>query len=191
MHASLDGLPVAISANTTLELITGPMTAGKSTELTRRVNSFWGIFDVLILNHVLDTRSPSQSIATHNGTIVKANKCETLMSIVDTPNYTKAHVIAIDEAQFFDDLVEFIMHVFRTAVKRLIIAGLNGRFNQSAFLPFDALMPYVTHVSVLQAYCKICNNGTPAPYSKKLVVRQDDFDESGKPKDDAGGMDKY
>ena len=40
-----------------IEIIVGPMFSGKSTELIRRCNNYEAIgFNVLIINHVLDTR---------------------------------------------------------------------------------------------------------------------------------------
>ena len=100
--------------NTRIEIILGCMFSGKSTELIRRCNRYHAIGKtVTLINHALDTRT-DDSIKTHDGSKSVAIKLTKLMDFIHVRDYRQAlydcSVIGIDEAQFFDDLVDDLVH---------------------------------------------------------------------------------
>ena len=115
--------------NTRIEIILGCMFSGKSTELLRRCNRYHAIGKrVSLINHALDTRT-DDSIKTHDGAKSVAIKLNRLMDFINDKTYREtlytSSVIGIDEAQFFDDLVEFVIAIEKLN-KIVIIAGLDG-----------------------------------------------------------------
>jgi len=76
-------------------------------------------------------------------------------------------VVAIDEAQFFTGLREFVQNI-STHVKRIIIAGLDGDFLQRPFGEIFQVLPMADEVIKLHALCMVCKNGTPAPFTKRF-----------------------
>ena len=97
-----------------IEIILGPMFSGKSTELIRRCSRYEAIDKtVQIFNHDIDTRCGSDEISTHSHATSKATKLTKLMDAKLDP---MPDVIGIDEAQFFDDLFEFVQFVERNKV---------------------------------------------------------------------------
>ena len=95
-----------------VELILGPMFAGKSTELVRRLARHERANRrLLVAKYKHDTRySLDPTISTHDkADILSARPCKTLseLSTIEANKYRPADVIGIDEGQFFPDLVEF------------------------------------------------------------------------------------
>jgi thymidine kinase len=80
---------------------------------------------------------------------------------------TKYDVIAIDEAQFFTGLRDFVVNI-SPYVKRIIIAGLDGDFLQRPFGEIFEVLPLASEVLKLHALCMICNDGTLASFTKRL-----------------------
>ena len=115
-----------------LHLIVGCMFSGKTTELIRLINRERSIHrNVLILNSKLDDRYKSDSICSHNQESVRSISLIRLLDLHDG-SYGYANTIIIDEAQFFDDLYDFVMKGLSDN-KRMIVSGLNGDSNQKSF----------------------------------------------------------
>jgi thymidine kinase len=163
-----------------LELIIGNMFSGKSTELIRRINRKKSINKKsIIINYIQDNRYSSNSISTHD--LVKVN-CVKVEKLLDLPeNLLKEYdSIFIDEGQFFQDLYTFVTKFID---KHIVISGLDGDFLQKPFGQILSLIPLCDTVDKLCAYCKICNNGTLAPFTKKITKEIVQID--------IGGSDKY
>ena len=114
-------------SKTRLEVILGCMFSGKSTELIRRTNRYKAIGKkILLINHKNDTRTDS-SVKTHSNIKEDAIKTNKLLPLIDSSNFKDSDVIGIDEAQFFDDLYEFVIEIEKFN-KTIIVAGLDGDF---------------------------------------------------------------
>lgn len=151
-----------------IELIIGPMYSGKSTELMRRCMRYKAVgCNILVINHVIDTRC-NDEIATHNDYKMKAIKVSNLCEIPNNILYSGNHVIAIDEAQFFDDLKDFIIEHENTLKTNVLISGLDGDFKKNKFGQVLDLIPYSNSVTKLNSLCMICCNGTLAPFTKRM-----------------------
>jgi thymidine kinase len=148
-----------------LELIMGCMFSGKSTELIRRLKRYRALDkSILVINSAKDIRSDQQVIQTHDKNTFECVKTDDL-STLGIQNH---QVIAIDEAQFFTGLREFVERSLAKG-KHIIVAGLDGDFEQKKFGELVDLIPLCDDVLKLHALCMKCADGTPAPFTRRLV----------------------
>lgn len=139
------------------------MYSGKTTELMRQCKSLISIDKkVLVINHKCDNRC-KDVVKSHDNYTLKALKVKHLADI-DESVIQDHDVIAIDEAQFFGDLLNFVK-CYET--KNLIIAGLSGDYKRNKFGQILDIIPYADNVQKLSAYCKICKDGTLAHFTKR------------------------
>jgi len=153
-----------------LELIIGNMFSGKSTELIRRINKEKSINKrILIINYLGDNRYSSDSIATHDRLTVKSVKVSKLNDIHNNISIENYDSFFIDEGQFFPDLYTFVINLVDFYNKHVTVAGLDGDSRRHPFGSIIDLIPICDTVDKLTAYCKMCNNGTIAPFSLLLT----------------------
>jgi thymidine kinase len=165
-----------------IEIIMGSMYSGKSTELIRRCRRYECIGNkVKIINHSFDTRCDENSVQTHSNHVHEAYKTDKLLNI-NIDSLQNIDVIGIDEAQFFDDLPQFIDMIERTN-KIIIVAGLDGDFRRQKFGKILDIIPKADCVTKLSALCSYCRNGTLASFTKKTNDSDDIID--------VGASDKY
>lgn len=158
-----------------IELIIGCMYSGKTTEFMRQIMMYKTLNKkIIIITHSSDNRySDSGNISTHNREMMDAIAMTKLFDIVETPAYKEAHVVFIEEAQFFPDLFEFTTMVANKDQKIVVVCGLDGDFQLN---PFEQVVRLITHaesVKKLNALCKRCGDGTPACFSKRIVTSQE------------------
>ncbi|KRH36567.1 hypothetical protein GLYMA_09G011500v4 [Glycine max] len=128
-----------------IHVIVGPMFAGKTTSLLRRIQSeTTNGRNVAIIKSSKDTRYGLDSIVTHDGAELPCWALENLSSFkqkfgIDA--YEKLDVIGIDEAQFFDDLYEFCLQAADHDGKTVIVAGLDGNYLSRLWLDFTLSRP--------------------------------------------------
>ena len=154
---------------TRIEIILGCMFSGKSTELLRRCNRYKAIGkDVLLINHQNDTRTENK-IKTHNNITQEAHKLIHLQDLLNENNdlFQKSDVIGIDEAQFFDDLYDFVVQAEKYN-KIIIISGLDGDFNRKPFGEILMCIPLCDEVVKLTAMDMLAHDGTPAIFTKRI-----------------------
>lgn len=139
-----------------VEVVCGPMFAGKTEELLRRVRrAAIAGRHVVVINHALDTRGGTDRLASHAGLAypsVAAADPAAIEGIV--PDRTD--VVAIDEAQFFGPAL--LRAVMRLADRGLtvIVAGLDVTFDGEPFEPLPSLMALAERVDKLTAICSLC-----------------------------------
>ena len=94
--------------NYKFELITGPMSCGKTEELLRRLRraSIAGK-KIKVFSPALDTRVLADCIESRVGTRKEALKVKTSMDILSYVT-DDDQIIAIDELQFFDSNIVFV-----------------------------------------------------------------------------------
>lgn len=169
--------------NGRLELIIGNMFSGKSTELIRRINKEKSISKkIVVINFIGDNRYSSNSIATHDNTKINSLKLSRLSEI--TPNMINMYEsFFIDEGQFFPDLYTIVKDLVDNHNKHVVVSGLDGDCNRLPFGDMIKLIPIADTVDKLTAYCNKCNNGTIAPFTKRIGANTNVID--------IGGSDKY
>ena len=68
-----------------------------------------------------------------------------------------ADVIAVDEGQFFEDIVEYVDR-WANMGKIVIVSALDGTFKREGFHNILDLVPKSEVVTKLSAVCKMCGN---------------------------------
>ena len=102
-----------------LKLILGCMYSGKTTEILRIVNSLKHINEIpIIIKPKIDDRYSTDKISTHNK---EKYDCITLNNLNEFKNPISSNYIIIEEAQFFKDLLLFIIDQVELRKKMLLL----------------------------------------------------------------------
>ena len=162
------------------ELITGPMSCGKTEELLRRVRRcIIAKKKVVVISPDVDTRAGGDYIESRNGLWLDAVKVKYSVQIMSAVK--DAQIIAIDELQFFDSgIVQVISKLMREG-KKIIGTGLELDFKAEPFGSMPELMCIATKVDKLHAVCMKCGceeatrtqrliDGKPADKNSPLIM---------------------
>lgn len=146
-----------------LQVIAGPMFAGKSEELMRRVRrARLAGLDAEVIVHALDDRHGGGAVASHIGTSIPARTAEDAVTLAGIFAERSRDLVAIDEAQFFGPgLLELVDREVMRGVD-VIVAGLCITYDATPFEPLPALMARADEVVKLTAVCAVC--GADAPF---------------------------
>ena len=169
-----------------LSIILGPMFSGKSSQLLSIIHKYKAInTPMYIITSIHDKRyTKDAKIVNHSLESFPADVAvESLNSICLNEKFLEASVIIIEEAQFYDDLVPFVLECVDVFEKTVIVAGLDGDVHRKPFGKILELIPYCDNITKTKAYCKQCSDGTEAIFTSRreasaLIV-------------DVGGADKY
>ncbi|WP_068673820.1 thymidine kinase [Oceanobacillus sp. Castelsardo] len=150
-----------------VEVICGSMFSGKSEELIRRVRrATYAHLTVQVFKPAIDDRYDETEVVSHNGMSTVARPINRIEEIFEHIN-PNVDIIAIDEAQFFDDaIVEIAEQLAKNGV-RVIAAGLDTDFRGEPFGPMPQLMAISESTTKLNAICPIC--GSPASRTQRLI----------------------
>jgi thymidine kinase len=152
-----------------IDIILGPMFSGKSTELLRRCSRLEAIGkNVLYINHAYDTRTDDY-IQTHSKHRKNATKVFSLNKIPEQL-FQEANVIAIDEAQFFPDLYDFVLKC-ESNYKTVIMSGLDGDSNRKPFGHILECIPLCDSVVKLTSMDMVDRDGTEAIFSRRIIKK--------------------
>ena len=150
-----------------LHLIVGCMFSGKTTELLRIAKRLKSIGQkVALINYAEDTRYSTTDVTTHDkySCDIESHYTDKLDTL-DARNY---QVICVNEAQFFTGLKTFCIDLLKRS-KIIYVSGLDGDFKQQPFGEILELIPMCNTITRLHAFCKICKNGNPAYFTKRLT----------------------
>ena len=158
----------------------GSMFSGKTTELMRRIRRLKSIgMRCVVINHINDSRVDGAFLQTHDGFKLPAIKTSDLL-LMDIRAYD---AVAIDEAQFFPNLLPAVRHMVEHLGKFVLVAGLNADYQRNPFGEISKLICLADDVTFTRAYCSQCSNGTLASFTKRLTHEQDTIS--------VGGAEKY
>ena len=157
-----------------LVVIHGPMFAGKTTEIVRRVAMARGRGErVLVIKPERDTRYAADEVVTHAGERIAAYNARSaadLVALVDDEPATPA-LVAIDEVHFFaSDAIAPIDTLLARGVG-VVVAGCDIDHFGDIFAPFDALIPRADERVHKAGTCARC--GAPSTHSERLVAATD------------------
>ena len=156
-----------------LSIIMGNMFSGKTSELIRRLKRLKIIGKkILVVNSAKDTRSPDDVLKTHDNVKFDCFKVYELFELINKEEFNNADTIAIDEAQFFPRLKKFV-ECCMCVNKSVIIAGLDADSFQNKFGELLDCVPIACEVTKLSALCMRCKDGTPGPFTKRIVKNQE------------------
>ena len=136
-----------------IDLILGPMKAGKSTELLRRINRYLiSGTSVALIKFRKDTRYSEDHVVTHDDVVslIEAIPVENLMDSWERID-DEVRVIGIDEGQFFPDLKDFCREAIKRR-KKVIIAALNGKSDLTPWSSVSDIIPF-SNISNVTAVC--------------------------------------
>ena len=155
-----------------IEVICGPMFSGKSEELLRRINLLqYSEVQYLLFTPDTDTRTGAKKAKSRDGRTIDAVTVGRSREIINVINdYPKnLQVVAIDEAQFFDDELPEVCTYLANHGYIVIAAGLDmDSFNR----PFPSMMKlliYAEQVTKLKAVCTNC--GAQASFTDTTKTR--------------------
>ncbi len=150
-----------------IEMITGPMFAGKSEELLRRINRLkYAKKKYLVFKPSIDNRYSETEVVSHNKRSSKAiaiSKSEEICKFFTDD----IDVICIDEVQFFDEGIVKIIDELANKGKRVICAGLDCDFKGDPFPISATILAKAEYVTKLTAICCVC--GREATMTQRLV----------------------
>ena len=150
-----------------IEIITGSMFCGKTDELIRRLRlATIAKQKVQVFKPAIDYRYSVSKVTSHAGSQFDAIPIECAEDVLRLLE-NDTTVVAIDEAQFFDDQIVKISQDLADQGKRVIIAGLDTDFRGEPFGPMPVLLAKAERVDKLQAICMVC--GEPAARTQRLV----------------------
>jgi len=153
-----------------VEVICGSMFSGKSEELIRRVRrAQFAKQKIAVFKPHIDNRYSEEEVVSHNGAKVIARPVESSKDIWAYIS-DEYDVIAIDEAQFFDEGIIDVVQRLANHGFRVIVAGLDQDFRGEPFGPMPTLMTIAEQVMKLQAVCQVC--GSPASRTQRLINGQ-------------------
>lgn len=135
-----------------IEVITGPMFAGKSTRLLGMYESFPAETSALVAP-VTDTRSPD--VRTHDGIHAP---CKKLLASSEMLTI-RASSIFVDEAQFFDSGFASVAASIAKSGKLIVVAGLCLDYLDRPFGPIPDLLLDAEVIHKLYARCARCGEG--------------------------------
>ncbi len=150
-----------------LQLILGPMFAGKSSELLGTVRKYKAIgWPVFVITHNFDTRyGKKPEVVSHDSDRCPALAVGDFYGVFDLDEYKKAKLIIIEEAQFFGQLKEFVLTAVERDGKDVICVGLDGDAERRPFGEVLELIPYCDSVIKRHAFCRRCKEPTPALFT--------------------------
>ena len=153
-----------------IEVICGSMFSGKTEELIRRIKrAKIANQKIKVFKPVIDSRSKN-FIESHDESKLECievkSSNEILKKIIDN-----CDVVAIDEAQFFDDLIVPVCNKIANNGVRVIIAGLDMDYLGNPFGPMPNLMAISEYVTKVHAVCK--KSGNIANYSYRKNNKKD------------------
>lgn len=150
-----------------IELVVGPMFAGKTTELMRRVKrEIHARRSCFVIKYAKDVRYDREAVASHDRMTLKAQAAVSLLADV-ADRWKRFDVVAVDEGQFFPDLVGFCNEA-ADAGKTVLVSALDGDYLRRPFGQICELVPYCESIDKLTAVCMMCHS-CQASFTRRTV----------------------
>lgn len=153
----LEQFPNESRLNGWIEVVCGSMFSGKTEELIRRLRrAQFANQKLLLVKPKIDNRYHEENVVSHQGSSFQAVVVNNSAAIIDL--WSDQRVVAIDEAQFFDEgLVDVCTELAGRGV-RVILAGLDMDFRGEPFGPMPRLLSIAEYVTKVHAICVSCGN---------------------------------
>lgn len=163
-----------------VEVITGSMFSGKTDELIRRLRrATIARQKVQVFKPAIDNRYNNEKVTSHAGSDFEAIPIKSSADVKQKLD-NDTTVVAIDEAQFFDEGIITVVQELADSGMRVIVAGLDTDFRGEPFGPMPIIIAQAEDVDKLHAICMVCGepatrtqrlvNGNPAHYNDPVVI---------------------
>ncbi len=150
-----------------IEVITGPMFAGKTEELLRRIKRMeYAKQNIVIFKPAVDNRFESLDVTSHNKNRAQSIPIQQSQEILSHVS-KETDVVAIDEVQFLDDQVVDIIDSLANEGKRVMLTGLDLDFRGEPFSMMPQIIAKAEFVDKLTAICLSC--GAPATRTQRII----------------------
>ncbi len=147
-----------------IEVITGSMFSGKTEELIRRLKrAKIARQKVMIFKPRIEVRYSEEEVVSHDENSILSTPVDSSANIVLLASGVE--VVAIDEAQFFDEGLVDVCNQLANSGARVIVAGLDMDFRGVPFGPVPRLMSIAEYVTKVHAICVRC--GSLAQYTHR------------------------
>ena len=148
-----------------IEVICGSMFSGKTEELIRRLKrARIANLKVEIFKPSMDTRYHEQQIVSHDENAIQSTPVDNSQTIHLLAG--EVDVVAIDEAQFFDDQLPEVCDQLAVRGIRVIVAGLDMDYSGQPFGQMPYLLAKAEYITKLHAICVKCGNIANYSYRK-------------------------
>jgi thymidine kinase len=156
-----------ITRTGSVDVIAGSMFSGKTDELIRRLRrQVIAKQKVQVFKPLIDDRYSQDKINSHNGGEFSAVAVDGVKGIRELLREDTT-VVAIDEAQFFENEIVHFVQELADSGKKVILAGLDTDFRGEPFGPMPALMASAENLDKLSAICMVC--GEPGTRTQRLL----------------------
>ncbi len=153
----LEQFPDDNRTNGWIEVICGSMFSGKTEELIRRLRrAEFAQQSILLVKPSTDNRYSEENVVSHQGTAIEAKVIADSHEILNL--WKKEKIVAIDEAQFFDDDLAAVCDQLANKGVRVIVAGLDMDFKGLPFGPIPSILAMAEYVTKVHAICLSCGN---------------------------------
>lgn len=154
----------------TIEVICGSMFSGKTEELIKRIKKVeFSKQKFIVFKPKIDSRNPKEKIVSHAKNEISSKIVEKAKDIFNSGK--NFEVVAIDEAQFFDQDLVLICNKLANNGIRVIVAGLDMDYKGNPFGPMPNLMACAEKVTKVHAIC--VETGEKANYSFRKIINED------------------
>ncbi len=140
-----------------IEVIAGCMFSGKTEELIRRLRRAQiAKQTVKIFKPKIDNRYSTTAIVSHSDQFLPSILINDINEVFEQS--FSAHVIGIDEAQFFSNDIIDVCNKLANQGKRVIVAGLDQDYKGVPFEPMPHLLAIAEYITKTLAICVVCGN---------------------------------
>jgi thymidine kinase len=149
-----------------VHVIAGCMFCGKTDEMLRLLRRF-SIAGrrVVLIKPRLDTRTDRVTVVSRSGaqhhavTVDDSGEIEAAVGDAD--------IVAVEEAQFFDERLPDVVERLAELGKQVVVTGLDRDFRGVPFGAMPRLLALADQVTKLTAICMVC--GEPATRTQRLI----------------------
>ncbi len=150
-----------------IEVITGPMFAGKTEELLRRIKRLeYAKQHIVVFKPTIDNRYGENHVISHDHNKTQSINIKNAREILDYVN-NETQVVAIDEIQFLNEEAVDICEYLADKGVRVIVSGLDRDFRGEPFSFMPKLLSLAEYVTKLTAICVKCQ--TPASRTQRII----------------------
>lgn len=160
-----------------IEVICGPMFAGKTEELIRRVKRMeYAKKKYLVFKPNIDNRYSTCEVVSHNKKRTNAINID-----INNPNMVSKYItedisaLVFDEVQFFNESLLNIVKDYASRGLRIICAGLDKDFLGNPFGIMPNLLALADEVTKLTAICMVC--GEEATETQRIIDGHPAYDD--------------
>ena len=147
----------------TLQLVIGPMFAGKTSLLIERYNDallYCSSDEILVINHVFDSyRYKNNKVVSHDGIEISAISINKLCEI-DNLIGENIKYIFINEGQFFEDLYRWTTNILNTTNIQILICGIDSDYKQEKIGEMWNLIPHAHYIDKIYGKCNNCTSNS-------------------------------